>query len=472
MLFSELKLIEPLCRALESERYERPTPIQERAIPPVLEGRDLLGCAQTGTGKTAAFVLPLLQRLAGARRDGRIRALVLAPTRELAAQIDERVSAYGKHLGLRHTVVFGGVSQFRQTRALRPPPAVLVATPGRLLDLVNQRFIDLSAVEVLVLDEADRMLDMGFIKDVRRIVAMTPNTRQTLLFSATMPRDIVDLARSILKDPVRIDVAPAARTPDLVKQSVYFVARADKRRLLERLLRSNDIERALVFTRTKRGASRVAQQLDVAGIRADAIHGDKTQGARLRALSDFKRGATRVLVATDIAARGIDVDGVSHVINYDMPDAAESYVHRIGRTGRAGASGIALSFCDGDERGVLKDIERLMGTRVPVADDRMDADPRPPAPAPRTNGFSTQTRPESNPGNKRFEPNRGKARRRRKHGSQGRDGAPEAVRGAARGSNVKEWNSSRSPNFPAPPRPLRPPSQKPSERRRTSSGWS
>jgi ATP-dependent RNA helicase RhlE len=478
MSFSELKLIEPLCRALKAERYERPTPIQQKAVPVVLEGRDLLGCAQTGTGKTAAFVLPILQRLDASRRDGKIRALVLAPTRELAAQIDERVSAYGKHLRLRHTVIFGGVSQNRQVRELRPAPAVLVATPGRLLDLVSQRLVDLSGVEVLVLDEADRMLDMGFIKDVKRIVSMTPTARQTLLFSATMPRDIVDLARSILKDPVRIDVAPASRTPDLVKQSVYFVARADKRSLLERLLRSVEIERALVFTRTKRGASRVARLLDGAGIRADAIHGDKTQGARTRALSDFKRGSTRVLVATDIAARGIDVDGVSHVINYDMPDAAESYVHRIGRTGRAGASGIALSFCDHDERGVLKDIERLMGARVPVAEGQNGAAPRGPAPREASRNGSSPQRPNGNAPQREF--GHGPAKFRSQSSHKGKhpplNGGDRAQGGAmrpdARGGNVQGWNSSRSPNYVAQSTLQRGPSRPPSRRRRTSSGWS
>ena len=422
MSFSELSLIEPLRRALETERYTRPTPIQEKAIPVVLDGRDLLGCAQTGTGKTAAFVLPILQRLAAEPGRRGIRALVLAPTRELAAQIDERVAAYGRHLGIRHTVVFGGVSQFRQVRALERRPSILVATPGRLLDLANQRLVDLSMVSVLVLDEADRMLDMGFVKDVRRIVAMTPTTRQTLLFSATMPKDIVDLARSILKDPMRIDVAPAARTPDKVQQSVYFVARADKRQLLERLLRARDVDRALVFTRTKRGASRVARLLDGAGIRAGAIHGDKTQGARERALAEFRRGTTPVLVATDIAARGIDVEGVSHVINYDMPDAAESYVHRIGRTGRAGATGIALSLCDHDERGVLRDIERLMGARVPIA-------------------------------------NAG-------------DSRPGAVHEGEPSSSLPQCNSSPSPSSPAPQKRRSRLSRRRSKRRYTSSGWS
>jgi ATP-dependent RNA helicase RhlE len=397
MLFSELMLIEPLCRALAAEGYSEPTPIQQKAIPDVLAGRDLLGCAQTGTGKTAAFALPLLQRLAAEKKDPRIRALILAPTRELAAQIGERIYAYGRHLGLRHTVVFGGVSQFHQARALRPtPPPIVVATPGRLLDLCNQRLIDLSKVEILVLDEADRMLDMGFIHDVKKVVAMTPKTRQTLFFSATMPPDIVALVKTILTDPVRVDVAPTLKTAERVEQSVFHVSRTEKRNLLERLLRDPAIERVLVFTRTKRGASRVAEQLDRAGIAADAIHGDKTQGARERALNAFRRGHTRVLVATDIAARGIDVDGVSHVVNYDLPHVPESYVHRIGRTGRAGASGIAFSFCDPEERSMLVGIERLIGKRLPIAE-------RPPAlppgeasaaPAPATDAYARE-RPAS-----------------------------------------------------------------------------
>ncbi len=394
MSFSELKLIEPLCRALAAEGYSDPTPIQQKAIPEVLAGRDLLGCAQTGTGKTAAFALPLLQRLAAEKKDPRIRALVLAPTRELASQIGERIYAYGKHLGLRHTIVFGGVSQFHQARALRPPPPILVATPGRLLDLCQQRLIDLSKVEILVLDEADRMLDMGFIHDVKKVVAMTPKTRQTLFFSATMPPDIVQLVKTILTDPVRIDVAPTLKTAERVEQSVFHVSRTEKRNLLERLLRDPAIERVLVFTRTKRGASRVAEQLDRAGIAADAIHGDKTQGARERALNAFRRGHTRVLVATDIAARGIDVDGVSHVVNYDLPHVPESYVHRIGRTGRAGASGVAFSFCDPEERSMLVGIERLIGKRLPAA-ERPPALPPSEAPAaPATDAFARE-RPSS-----------------------------------------------------------------------------
>ncbi|HEX7669464.1 MAG TPA: DEAD/DEAH box helicase [Polyangiaceae bacterium] len=362
-------LIEPLRRAVASEGYERPTPIQEQAIPHVLAGRDLLGCAQTGTGKTAAFALPILQRLAAERTESRIRALVLSPTRELAAQIGASFGAYDKHLGLRHTVVFGGVSQVNQERALRMRPAILIATPGRLLDLCQQKLVDLSKVEVLVLDEADRMLDMGFIHDVRRIAVMIPRTRQTLLFSATLPQEIVSLAKSILVDPVRVDIAPATKTADTVRQAVYFVAKADKRALLEHVLEDSTMHRVVVFTRTKHGASRVARHLDKARISADAIHGDKTQGARERALSGFKNGDIRVLVATDIAARGIDVDAVSHVVNYDLPMGAESYVHRIGRTGRAGASGIALSFCDVDERPLLDDIEKLIAARIPVMSD-------------------------------------------------------------------------------------------------------
>jgi ATP-dependent RNA helicase RhlE len=368
MSFDSLKLVPQLLKALAAEGYETPTPIQEKAIPSVLQGLDLLGCAQTGTGKTAAFSLPLLQRLAEKKGDGKIRALVLAPTRELASQIGERIGAYGKHLGLRHTIIFGGVSQYHQVRALKPLPAIVVGTPGRLLDLCKQRLLDLSQVEILVLDEADRMLDMGFIHDVKRIVGMTPSSRQTLFFSATMPPDIRDLAKNILKDPVRVDVAPATKTADNVGQSVYFVTKSNKRPLLESVLSDPSIDRALVFSRTKHGASRIATQLSRAGIAANAIHGDKTQGARERALSEFRDGTTRILVATDIAARGIDVDGVSHVVNYDLPNIPESYVHRIGRTGRAGHSGVALSFCDYEEREFLRGIERLIARKIPVAD--------------------------------------------------------------------------------------------------------
>jgi ATP-dependent RNA helicase RhlE len=397
MTFQDLNLVEPLQRALETEGYTSPTPIQSQAIPHVLAGRDLIACAQTGTGKTAAFALPILQRLAAARNAGApkgIRALILTPTRELAAQITESLTTYGKNLRLRHAVVFGGVGAYGQVRALEARPDVLVATPGRLLDLASEGFVDLRALEVFVLDEADRMLDMGFLPDVKRVLARLPAKRQTLLFSATMPADIEELARRILVDPVRVAVVPVATTADRIAQSVYFVPREGKRALLEHVLRDAGVERALVFTRTKHGADKVVKMLERASIFAEAIHGNKSQNARTRALLAFREGRTRVLVATDIAARGIDVDGVSHVINFDMPDVAESYVHRIGRTARAGASGIALSFCDGEERSMLAGIERLIRMRIPVAaspaslpapvasaDGALDAAPRPQAPS-------------------------------------------------------------------------------------------
>jgi ATP-dependent RNA helicase RhlE len=349
------------------EGYQRPTPIQARAISPVLQGRDLLGCAQTGTGKTAAFVLPLLQRLARTARSGRVRALVVAPTRELAAQIDERITAYGRHVGIRHAVIYGGVGQRAQEDALRQRPDILVATPGRLLDLMEQGFIRLDAVEVLVLDEADRMLDMGFIHDVKRIVAAVPKNRQTLLFSATMPTEIARLVASVLRDPIRVDVEPDVTTAERVDHCVYFVSRSDKRALLERLIREEGATRSIVFTRTKHGANRLAQQLDRAGIVALAIHGNKSQGARERALEGFRLGTVPVLVATDLAARGIDVEGITHVFNFDLPNVPECYVHRIGRTGRAGASGRAIAFCDPEERPLLRDIERFVKKPIPVA---------------------------------------------------------------------------------------------------------
>jgi ATP-dependent RNA helicase RhlE len=373
MRFEDLRLIDPLVRAVHAEGYERPTPIQAQAIPHVLAGRDLCGVAQTGTGKTAAFALPILQRLMGeaAPRAGAhpIRVLVLSPTRELAAQIGESFAAYGRHTHLRHTVVFGGVGQEAQTQALRRGVDILVATPGRLLDLMGQGFVKFHALEVFVLDEADRMLDMGFIHDVRKVIAVLPQKRQTLLFSATMPRDIQELAGRILIDPVRVEVTPVATTAEKIAQSVYFVDQANKRRLLVDLLRDPAITRALVFSRTKHGANRVVEQLERAQIPSVAIHGNKSQNARERALTGFKRGAIRVLVATDIAARGIDVEDISHVINFDIPEVPETYVHRIGRTARAGAEGIAVSFCDAEERASLRDIERLIRMPVPVVSD-------------------------------------------------------------------------------------------------------
>ncbi len=377
MQFSDLKLIDPLLRALSAEGYDEPTPIQQQAIPYLLDGRDLVGCAQTGTGKTAAFALPILQRMvnAGPSAHGGIRVLVLSPTRELASQIGDSFAAYGRNLRMKHIVIFGGVGQQPQVDALRRKPEILIATPGRLLDLMQQGFVKLNNVEYFVLDEADRMLDMGFIHDVRKVIAVLPTKRQTLLFSATMPQDIQDLADRILIEPVRVEVTPQATTVEKIAQSVYFVEKKDKRALLEHLLEDKAIRRVLVFTRTKHGANKVVEQISRSNIRAEAIHGNKSQTARERALANFKSGATRVLVATDIAARGLDVDDVTHVINYDLPNEPESYVHRIGRTARAGASGIAYSFCDGDERAYLRDIERLIRQNVPVIAEHPYASP-------------------------------------------------------------------------------------------------
>ena len=365
--FDQLGLIEPLLRAITASGYSTPTPIQTQAIPPVLEGRDLCGTAQTGTGKTAAFALPILQRLSPTRGNGAIRVLVIAPTRELAAQIGDAFATYGRFLpAIRHTVIFGGVNQNPQARAVRAGVDVLVATPGRLLDLCGQGLIRLDQVECLVLDEADRMLDMGFVPDVRRILKLLPVARQTLFFSATMPPAIAELSAQMLRNPVRVSVVPASTTADKISQSVVFVTQPEKRVVLTKILGNVAVQRAIVFTRTKHGANRLAEHLGRASIRAEAIHGNKSQNARERALENFKTGAIRVLVATDIAARGIDVDGISHIINYDVPNEPETYVHRIGRTARAGASGVAVSLCDPDERGMLRDIERLIKQKIPV----------------------------------------------------------------------------------------------------------
>jgi len=358
--------------AVASEGYTIPTPIQVKSIPHLLEGRDLMGLAQTGTGKTAAFTLPMLQRLteSGRRREGKApRALVLAPTRELAGQIADSIRTYGNGLPLRYGVVFGGVSIRPQIQTLARGLDILVATPGRLLDLMQQQACRLDRVEVFILDEADRMLDMGFIPDVRRIVAKVPKTRQTALFSATMPSTVAKLANEMLRDPVRVEVAPAATTAERVDQRVLFVPKDKKRSLLTELLADEDLERVLIFTRTKHNANRVAQHLERTGVLASAIHGNKSQSARQKALDSFKSGRLRALVATDIAARGIDVDGVTHVINFDLPNEPESYVHRIGRTARAGASGMAISFCDGEERAYLRDIEKTIRQPVLVDED-------------------------------------------------------------------------------------------------------
>ncbi len=367
--FADLGVSEPLRRALHTQRYVNPTPIQAQAVPVLLAGKDLLGVAQTGSGKTAAFALPILQRLAaqplnpGPRRT---RALILAPTRELAIQIGDDCKTYGRHLNLRYALIFGGVGQAPQVKAMAKGVDILVATPGRLLDLMSQDQVRLDKVSILVLDEADRMLDMGFIPDVRRIVSTLPRERQSLMFSATMPSDVAKIAADFLHQPVRVDVSPATVTVDRVDQRVLFVAAPDKRAVLVDLLTDPALARVIVFTRTKHGANRLTQQLENAGVTARAIHGNKSQGARQQALESFRAGSARVLVATDIAARGIDVDGVTHVINYELPNVPESYVHRIGRTARAGASGIALSLCDPSERPLLREIEKLTCKAVPI----------------------------------------------------------------------------------------------------------
>jgi ATP-dependent RNA helicase RhlE len=373
-LFSELGLLEPLTRALADLGYERPTPIQSQAIPPLLRRRDLLGTAQTGTGKTAAFALPILQFLAQHPKKARPkhpRVLVLTPTRELAIQIDESFRQYGAHLPIRSAVIFGGVGQGPQVEMLRTGPEVLIATPGRLLDLIGQGHLALDALDTFVLDEADRMLDMGFLPDVRRVVERLPKERCSAFFSATMPPDIAALARTILTDPVHVEVVPESTTAEKITQRVIFVDRAGKPALLAQVVSDTRVKRTLVFTRTKHGANRVVQQLEKARVLAAAIHGNKSQGARQRALEAFRTGEIPVLVATDIAARGIDVEGITHVINYDLPNVPESYVHRIGRTARAGASGLAISFCDREEIEFLRDIERLIGLRLTVAGDRI-----------------------------------------------------------------------------------------------------
>ncbi len=379
--FDEFGLAEPLRRSLKTENHLTPTPIQAQAIPQLMQGKDVLGIAQTGTGKTAAFALPILHRLHDERRP-RVpkhpQALILAPTRELAYQIEERFRAYGRGLGLRSAVIFGGVGQGAQVKALAAGLDILIATPGRLLDLLNQRHVNLSKVSIIVLDEADRMLDMGFIRDVRKIVGLCPKRRQTLLFSATMPADIAKLSAEILHQPVRVDVSPAEVTVDRIEQSAYLVPAQAKRALLTELIADPAMTRVLVFTRTKRGADRVCKGLVQAGVTAEAIHGNKAQNARIRALESFRSGRARVLVATDIAARGIDVAGVSHVINFELPNEPESYVHRIGRTARAGAGGVAIAFCDPSERGHLAAIERLTGISVPKVGHRLaqpDASP-------------------------------------------------------------------------------------------------
>jgi ATP-dependent RNA helicase RhlE len=421
--FNELSLIPSLLTAIAEEGYTTPTPIQTKAIPPILAGRDLMGCAQTGTGKTAAFALPILQLLAATPpKPGpkAIRALILSPTRELASQIGDSFRAYGRHLDFRVETMFGGVGITPQIDKLKRGLDILVATPGRLLDLAGQGYLKLDRVEIFVLDEADRMLDMGFVHDVRRVLKMLPKKRQSLFFSATVPPDISQLAGSILSDPVTVAVTPQATTAERIAQSVYMVDKIRKRDLLAHLLRDPTMVRALVFTRTKHGANRLTEQLDKDGIRAEAIHGNKSQSARERALANFRAGATPVLIATDIAARGIDVDGVSHVFNYELPNIPESYVHRIGRTARAGAEGIAISFCDAEEAAFLRDIERTIRLKIPVlplpplpVQAASASPPERPRPAPSPRGASPASgRPATAP--VRSENEAGKRRRRRR----------------------------------------------------------
>ncbi len=475
--FAELGLVEPLRRAVADEGYTHPTPIQAQAIPVLLEGRDLLGVAQTGTGKTAAFALPVLHHLSerpvGAGRRP-IRALVLSPTRELAAQIHDRFSAYANYLQLRSMVIFGGVKQPPQVKKLHAGTDILVATPGRLLDLYGQGHINFRNVEYFILDEADRMLDMGFIHDIRKVLAVLPTERQNLLFSATMPPAIAKLARTFLRDPVRVEVTPASTTVERIEQSVWFCQRNDKRRLLAALLGDAEIDRALVFTRTKHGANRLTKQLDQEGISAAAIHGNKSQNARVRALDGFKSGEIRVLVATDVAARGIDVEGVSHVFNYDLPNEPESYVHRIGRTGRAGRGGVAIAFCDETEGDFLNDIERLIGERIEQVTDHpwhfAGAIPRPrgrvahqggkgahqgrhrpPVDAPR--GLSTPAEPRAAaPAPTGDAPDGQRRRRRRGGGGGGAAGASTGASPEPNGNRAEPNGNRAAPSGDGPPR--------------------
>lgn len=371
MKFSQLDIIDPILKALEEEAYTSPTPIQEQSIPIVLAGEDLLACAQTGTGKTAAFAIPIIQLLqqAGFDHKKKIKALVLSPTRELAIQIGESFTAYGRHTKLKNTVIFGGVNQNPQVNTLKNGVDILIATPGRLLDLMNQGFVSLRDVEFFVLDEADRMLDMGFIHDIKKLLTVLPKKRQSLFFSATMPPEILKLASAILNSPKQVSVSPVSSTAEIIDQYIYFVDKGNKNALLVELLKNKEIKTALVFTRTKHGADKVVKHLLKYNIKAEAIHGNKAQNARQKALNNFKAQTTRVLVATDIAARGIDVDNLEYVFNFEMSNIAETYVHRIGRTGRAGAEGTAISFCDAEEKAYLKDVEKLIGKKIPVIDN-------------------------------------------------------------------------------------------------------
>jgi ATP-dependent RNA helicase RhlE len=421
MSFEHLNLIEPIQKALQAEGYVEPTPIQERSIPVILRGKDLLGCAQTGTGKTAAFAVPILQLLTQVNGVGQkhrpIRALIVTPTRELAIQIGESFDAYGRFTHLSNTVIFGGVPQNPQTTALRRGVDILIATPGRLLDLMGQGYIDLRDLQIFVLDEADRMLDMGFIHDVRKIIAVLPSKRQSLFFSATMPPDIVALAGTIVREPVEVSVAPVTATADLISQYVYFVDKGDKNSLLLHVLQDRSIVSALVFTRTKYGADKVARMLAKSGIKAEAIHGNKSQNARQRALSNFKDRQIRVLVASDIASRGIDIEEISCVINFEIPNIPETYIHRIGRTGRAGSNGIALSFCDPEERAYLKDIQKLISKTIPVMEDH-------PYPSANTSAVELQPSVKTSNSTRSNSGSNSRNNKRRWQGYSGRKSAP------------------------------------------------
>jgi ATP-dependent RNA helicase RhlE len=373
MRFEELGIITPILKALREENYAEPTSIQEKAIPLILNRKDVLGSAQTGTGKTAAFAIPILQHLFVGHQQNygsrKIKALIITPTRELAIQIGESYTTYGKYTGIKNTVIFGGVNQGVQTDALRRGIDVLVATPGRLLDLIGQGFIQLEHIEYFVLDEADRMLDMGFIHDIRKIIAQLPTVRQSLFFSATMPKNIVELSRKILKDPVKVEVSPVSSTAETIQQYLYYTNKSSKKDLLFHILKDQNIEQVLLFSRTKHGADKIARNLKKQKIKTAAIHGDKAQNQRQKVLSQFKAGEIRVLVATDIAARGIDIDKLRHVINYDIPNIAETYVHRIGRSGRAGEEGTAISLCEPEENAFIKDIERLINKKINLVDE-------------------------------------------------------------------------------------------------------
>lgn len=450
MTFKELGIIDPILKALSAEGYENPTPIQEQAIPILLRSRDLLGCAQTGTGKTAAFAIPIIQHLVESHESekGRrkIKALVVTPTRELAIQIADSFTKYAKHTAIRNTVIFGGVKQSAQTQALRKGVDVLVATPGRLLDLMQQGFISLKDVEYAVLDEADQMLDMGFIHDIKRIIAKLPTDRQNLFFSATMPPAIVELSQQILGNPEKVTIKPQQATAEKVEQAVYHVIKRSKRKLLVHILKEDAAEAVLVFSRTKHGADKIVRWLRKAEITAEAIHGNKSQGARQRALGNFKNGKTHVLVATDIAARGIDVAELSLVINYDLPNIPETYVHRIGRTGRANASGVALSFCDTEEKPYLKDIQKLIDQKIPVIEDHPfvdDVDDRPAA-APQQQPQRRTQKPGGKRGKAKKPQGQSRNQKQNQSGSDEKDQRPQG-QGSRSGGNSNPRRKKRKP---------------------------